>query len=186
MMKRKLADKAWGRAFLTFVEAEPVDPPEAISENIHKAVARDLRILPWKVFLKFATIQAVVAFMTLLVCPQFEVDLGIVRHDDAHLRALFGETGYMVFCGALFLSTGTVLATLLLRAEELRAIKKMEYFYFILTSAFALIILGRFGMSAVPAAYAAWFAGALGGSMTGYEIIKKIKLSSRKTGAVHS
>ena len=127
MMEKKCVNEEWGRKFLEFIEAEPIDPPIAVSEKIHKAVAGDLRPLIWKVLLKFGMIQAVVAFMTLLVCPQFEVDLGIVRHDDTHLRALLGEFGYMVLCGAIFLSSGAILATIILRVEELRAIRKGEY-----------------------------------------------------------
>lgn len=179
MMEKKCVNEEWGEEFLEFIETEPAEPPMAVSEKIHEAVARDLRPLIWKVLLKFGMIQTAVAFVTLLVCPQFEVDLGIIRHDDAHLRALLGELGYMVLCGAIFLSSGALLATIILRAEELRTINKIEYLYLFLASALALIIFWQLGTSTGFTSYAAWFAGAFGGSILSFEMIKRLKLAGQ-------
>ena len=184
MMGEKCVNEEWGREFLEFIEAEQVEPPMALSEKIHKEVARDLRPLIWKVLLKFGTIQAAVAFITLIVCPQFEVDLGIIKHDDAHLRALLGELGYMALCGAIFLSSGAVLATLILRVEELRAIRKSEYLYLFIASAIAVMIFRQLGVTTVFASYAAWFAGAFGGSMAAFEMIKRVRLAGRTISPV--
>ena len=179
-MEKKCVNEEWGREFLEFIEAEPIAPPIAVSEKIHKAIAGDLRPLIWKVLLKFGMIQVAVAFMTLLVCPQFEVDLGIVRHDDAHLRALLGELGYMALCGAIFLSSGAILATIILRVEELRAIRKGEYLYLFIASALALMIFWQLGTPTVFASYAAWFAGAFGGSMAAFEMVKRLRLAGHR------
>lgn len=181
-MENKLVNEE--REFMEFIEAESTEPPIALSEKIHKAVARDLEPIIWKILLKFGTIQSAVAFITLLFCPQFELDFGLVRHDDAHLKALLGELGYMALCGAIFLSSGAVLAALLLRAEELRAIKKSEYIYLFLASALALIIFWQLGMPTAFASYAAWFAGAFGGSILGFEIIKKLRFAGYRTSPV--
>ena len=186
MMGKRRVDKERGEEFLEFIEAEAVDPPMAVSEKIHKTVGKDLTPLIWKVLFKFGLIQFAVAFMTLLVCPQFELDLGLIKHDDAHLRALLGEAGYMALCGAIFLSSGAVMASILLRVEELRAIKKSEYIYLFLASAIALMIFWQLGTTSVLASYAAWFTGAFGGSITGFEIIKRFRLVERDTGPAPS
>jgi hypothetical protein len=175
MMEKKYVNEE--REFMEFIDAESADPPIAVSEKIHKAVARDLMPMTWKVLLKFGMIQSAVAFITLLVCPQFELDLGLIRHDDAHLKALFGELGYMALCGAIFLSSGAVLAAVLLRAEELRAIKRIEYLYLFLASAIALMIFWQLGMPTALASYAAWFIGAFGGSILGFAMIKRLRLA---------
>ena len=185
-MGKKPVNEEWGKEFLEFIEAEAIDPPMAVSEKIHKTVGKDLTPLIWKVLFKFGLIQFAVAFMTLLICPQFELDLGLVKHDDAHLRALLGEAGYMALCGAIFLSSGAVMASILLRVEELRAIKKSEYLYLFLASALALMIFQQLGTPSVLASYAAWFAGAFGGSVTGFEIIKRLRLVGQGTVNSHT
>ena len=178
-MEEKCVNEEWGREFLEFIEAEPAGPPIAVSEKIHKAVAGDLKPLIWKVLLKFGMIQTVVAFITLLVCPQFELDLGLIRHDDAHLRALLGELGYMALCGAIFLGSGAILATIILRTEELRAIKKSEYLYLFLISALALMIFRQLGTPTVFSSYVAWFAGAFGGSLAAFAMVKRLRLAGK-------
>lgn len=185
-MGKKPVNEEWGKEFLEFIEAESINPPMAVSEKIHKAVDKDLSPLIWNVFFKFGLIQTTVAFMTLLVCPQFELDLGLIKHNDTHLRALLGEAGYMALCGAIFLSSGSVMASILLRVEELRAIKKTDYIYLFLASTLALMIFWQLGTPSVLASYAAWFAGAFGGSITGFEIIKRLRLVERDTGPVSS
>jgi len=175
-MEKDLSQKEWASEFMEFLEAEPVQAPLAISENIHKEVARILHLPLWKILLKVGTIQTVVALATLLVCPQFEIDFVVMGHNDAHLKALLGETAYMTLCGAIFLSSGTLLAALLLSVEELRAIKKTRHAYFFLASTLALVILYKFGVSSAPSAYAAWFTGAFLGCITAFEMIKGIKV----------
>ena len=140
--------------------------------------------MTWKVLLKFGVIQSAVALISLLVCPQFELDLGLIRHGDAHLKALLGELGYMALCGAIFLSSGAVLAAALLRAEELRAMKKIEYLYLFLASALALMIFWQLGMATAFASYAAWFAGAFGGSVLGFEVVKGLRLAGYRVNPV--
>ena len=179
-MEKKSVNEEWGREFLEFIKTESTEPPLAVSEKIHQAVARDMSPLIWKVLLKFGLIQLTVAFFTLLVCPQFEVDFGIIKHDDAHLKALLGELGYMALCGAIFLSSGAILATITLRIEELRAIKKSEYLYLFLASALAVIIFRQLGTPAVLASYAAWFAGAFGGSVLSFEVVKRLRVGDHR------
>ncbi len=182
MMGKKYVNEE--REFMEFIEAESTEPPIALSEVIHKAVARDLKLMIWKVLLKFGVIQSAVALISLFVCPQFELDLGLIRHGDAHLKALLGELGYMALCGAIFLSSGAVLATITLRVEELRAIKKSEYLYLFLASALALMIFWYLGTPSVFASYAAWFAGAFGGSMAAFEVVKSLRLAGHRANPV--
>ena len=181
MEKRRINEELRGE-FLEFIKAEAIAPPMAVSEEIHKAVAKDMTPPIWKVLFKFGLIQFAVSFMTLLVCPQFEVDLGIVKHDDAHLRALLGEMGYMTLCGAIFLGSGAMLASLLLRVEELRALKNSEYLYLFLASSIALMFFWQLGTTTIPVFYAAWFGGAVGGSITSFEIIKRLRLAGLGIG----
>ena len=184
MTKKKHVNEEWGKEFLQFIETEGIDPPIAVSEKIHKAVDKDLNPLTWKVLCKFGFIQAAVALLTLLICPQFE--LGLIKHDDAHLRALLGEPGYMALCGAIFLTSGSVLASIMISIEEMRAIKKAEPVYLFLASVFALMIFRYLGTPSVPASYAAWFTGAFAGSAAAFEIIKQLRLAGINNGTAPS
>ncbi|MDT8317079.1 MAG: hypothetical protein RQ824_03675 [bacterium] len=186
MMGKKRVNEEWGEEFLEFINAEEVDPPEALSEKVQDEVGRNLTPPIWKILLKFGLIQFAVSFMTLLFCPQFELDLGLIKHDDAHSKVLLGEAGYMALCGVIFLGSGSLLASMLLRVEELRALKKTEYLYLFLASAVALMIFRQLGSPAIQASYAAWFSGAFGGSAAAFEIIKRLKLNGREKGAALS
>ena len=185
-MEKRPVNEELRKEFLEFIEAEEIDPPMAVSEKIHKAVDKELNPFLWKVFLKFGLVQTVASFMTLLFCPQFELDLGLVKHNDAHLRALLGDAGYMALCGAIFLGSGSLMASILLRVEELRTIKKSDYIYLFIASALALVIFRQLGTPTVPASYAAWFAGAFGGSAAVFEIIKRLRLIEGDAGPVSS
>lgn len=175
-MDKNISQKTWASEFIEFLESEPVQAPQVISENIHKEVARSLHLPLWQILLKVGTIQTVVALATLLVCPQFEIDFVVMGHNDAHLKALLGETAYMGLCGTIFLGSGTLLASLLLKVEELRAIKKTQYPYIFLVSVFALLIFYKFGVPSRTADYAAWFTGAFLGSIAVFEMIKGVKI----------
>ena len=72
-----------------------------------------------------------------------------------------------------------MLAAILLRVEELSAIKKSEYLYLFLASALAVMIFWQLGTPTVFASYAAWFAGAFGGSILGFEMIKRLRLAGQ-------
>ena len=177
-MEKKEIEDELGRDFLEFMEAEPVEPSLSISANIYKSVARDLKPVLWQVFIKFGVIQFSAAFLTLLVCPQFNIDLRLIGHDDAHLRALLGETGYMALCGAIFLSAGAAAAAAILRVDELKVIRRSEYIYLFSVSIFALIMFRYLGIPGQLMSYASWFAGAIVGSISFYEMVKRMKFAS--------
>lgn len=166
--------KGWMEEFNEFISAEPVQPPQNVTENIVFRVHSDLNPTSWLVFAKLSAIHAVVGFVTLLFCPQF----GFGFTEGMGLMALFmkyGDQVCMLGCGAVFMSGSALTASLLLKREELRAIRKVEALQI---SALALISMGVFicaGVGIVMSLGAFWVLGSILGGIGTFEAGVRIR-----------
>lgn len=113
------------RDFGNFQKIEPVTPPIVLSERILARVRSDLNPGAWTVFLKLVAIHAVVGGFTLLFCPQFGVSpfkgMGLMG-----LLMRFGDLVCMMGCGVFFMAGSLLVASLYLRPEEVRVLRRME------------------------------------------------------------
>ena len=109
--------------FGAFLDADPSTPPEGVSGRIIGVVHQDLNPGAWGVFLKLAAIHSVVGGLTLLVCPQFGVNLlGGMGLMGLFMR--FGDTVCMIACGVVFCGGSLLAASLVLLPEEVRAVRR--------------------------------------------------------------
>jgi hypothetical protein len=124
-MKKTPTPQEWIEEFQEFMGAEQAQVPKAVSDSILARVHNDLNLSSWLVFAKVSAIHAVMGFITLLFCPQF----GLGFTDGMGLMALFmrfGDQACMVGCGAVFMGGSLLTASLVLRNEEIRVIRKTE------------------------------------------------------------
>lgn len=95
---------------------------------------------------KFLSAQLIATLATLSVCPQFGIGPIGGGHGIGHYFMRFGEAGCAAFCGMVFLTTGTIVAMLLLRNSERRQIFNYQYRLissFALVSFMALMMINR-------------------------------------------
>jgi hypothetical protein len=162
--------------FEEFNSADPMSPPQGISERIFARVHMDLNPSAWKVFSKLSVIHFVTALATLSVCPQFGFRLfgqgmGLMGY-FMHL----GEVGCTVACGTFFLGSSVLVAMMLLRPEEIRAIRSHRLLGL---GALTLLSVGFFIMlqaDFVLGFYLAWAVGSLLGGILTLEAAWLIRL----------
>jgi len=157
----------WLEGFQQFMEADPVAPPSGLTEKVFSKIARDLNPPQWKVFLKLGAVHSVVGSLTLLICPQFGLgrDIGVMSY---FMR--LGPHGCLCACGMLFLGVSALASALLLRSEEIRALRRIELFHL---SLLGLASMGAFlglGAEVVMSLSLAWIAGSILGGIGSLEL----------------
>jgi len=118
----------------------------------HEAPPRYLKLLTHKdilftfnktfLFSKFILLQVLGALITLSFCPQF--GLGLPEgHGITHVLRAYGDGVCAAFCGSLFFLSGTILATFVMKQDEVFWIwKRFKIPLIILPSVFwALLML---------------------------------------------
>lgn len=152
--------------------------PEALTRAIFAEVRRDLEPGVARIFGKMTLIHFLSAVVTLSLCPQFGVRLvgegmGVMQYFMA-----LGEYGCIAACGAFFVGTSLLLAGILLRREEVRALRDHR---FLQVSALVFLSLGAFVMIDADVVFSlalAWVAGSLVGGIAmlelGYWIRRRI------------
>lgn len=168
-MKKTPTPREWIEEFQEFMGAHEAQVPQALSDSILSRVHKDLNPSSWLVFAKVSAIHAVMGFVTLLFCPQF----GLGFTDGMGLMALFmrfGEQACMVGCGAVFMGGSLLTASLVLRHEELRVIRKTELLQ---VSTLALLSMGVFictGVGVVASLSGFWVLGSILGGLGTFEL----------------
>jgi hypothetical protein len=124
-MKKQTTFHYWAEEFQSFLSAPEEIPPKSLSSQLLEKVRRDLNPDAWLVFSKMTLVHLLVGTTTLLFCPQFGINLlpgmGLMA-----LFMRFGETVCMVGCGAVFMGASALIASFLLRPEEVKVIRKNE------------------------------------------------------------
>ncbi len=103
---------------------ETHQPSAALTSRILGDAHRALHPSAWRVFTKLAGIHFAVALLTLSVCPQFGFRIFGEGHGLMHTFMQFGVVGCMAACGAFFVGTSVLVASLLLLPEEIRVLRQ--------------------------------------------------------------
>lgn len=136
-MNSLFSSKEQLREFQDFLNTDPVKPPEYLSEQILSRVRRDLNPSVWFVFLKVIIIHFVVGSVSLLLCPQFGLS-PIGHRGIMGLMMKLGEPFCMFGCGVIYVTMSALIASLLLRYEEVRMIRSTELLQWSVLSLFSL------------------------------------------------
>lgn len=173
----------WANTFCEFMEIESARVPPELLENVRSSILNALNPSGWFVFLKTSLIYLTVGLLTLFFCPQFGISF------TSHLGIMpflmkFGETVCMLGCGAIFAGTSLLVASILLKPEEIRVLRENQILH--LTS-LATLSLGSFlclGAEIFEAISLIWMLGAILGGALSLELgwkIRKFSLTVRST-----
>ena len=168
-MKKSQTPTDWIKEFHEFISAEAVTPPQALSESVAARIQGELNPPLLSVFLKLSGIHAVLGAVTLAFCPQF----GFALTSGPGLMGPFmalGEQGCMVGCGAVFMGGSLLAASLVLKSDEVRAIRRTELLQI---SLLALLSLGVFvcaGVGVVAGLGLFWLLGSVVGGLGTFEL----------------
>jgi hypothetical protein len=154
-------------------------PPNKVSEQLFAHIHQELHPSVWKTFSKLSLIHFVVALITLSICPQFGIRL---LGDGMGLMSAFmklGDLGCPLACGFFFTGTTLLAASLVLRPEEIRALRRNRFTELV---ALTLLSLGFFVMIRAEIALGfalLWIIGSIVGSLLALEVgwITRIKTS---------
>lgn len=146
------------KQFQEFLSSDEMTVSNSLTEKILNRVHIDLNPSGMTVFSKFAFIHATSGAATLLVCPQFNVN-SFFNTGIEHAFMRLGEVGCMLSCGGLFLGFSALFASLFLRIEEVKVIRKNKYLQ---VTALGLLSMGGFlflGAELFSSLTLAWLAG---------------------------
>ncbi len=171
--------------FARFQASTAVTPRADLSARIRAEVARDLQPSLVAVFTKVLGIHVVAAVATLSICPQFGIKLGAEGMGLMHYFMGLGEMGCRAACGFFFMALSLGLSAALLRAPEVRQLRRkwwIESLFLILASLGFFVMIAPeevLGLLAVG-----WIAGGMMGSWIALEAIWKLRtLRMARVGA---
>jgi hypothetical protein len=156
----------WEKEFTEFSSTEPTEVPALVSAAILQQVTAELHPSAIKVFSKTASIHAVVGLLTLLFCPQFGLSLSSSMGLMPYLMK-YGEGVCMLGCGAFFTGISLLVASVMLRPEEVRALKEHQILQLAFLSTASLGAFVCLGGEVVLSLGLIWALGAIvGGALT--------------------
>lgn len=167
--------------FCDFIEAEPLPPAESIDTRILTRVGRDLRPSITWLYARFAAVEAVAGVATLFFCPQF--GFAISGH-NAFFHALHEQTGFFTFyllCGLLFVVLGAALSALLFSHNELKAISRSKYLYYLVFGVVAFLAFIVAGGEVLWLSATPWIAGAYLGNLAGFGAVERLRMTGQNT-----
>ncbi|MCP3931546.1 MAG: hypothetical protein GY705_20875 [Bacteroidetes bacterium] len=165
-----MTDPFCNKDYEDFINSDGIMPPQELDTKIINFVRYDLNPDMKIVFSKLLGIQAFVGVLTLLFCPQFELSL-TNNHDLYHyFHYTFGTYGCFAICGALFIGSGAIFASYLLKKSEVKKIRSNKSLCYLAISLIAVSLFILFGAEIYLAAALAWLIGAILGGLLMVEI----------------
>lgn len=114
------------KEFLEFLtESEQV--PGHLKEMARKDISLSFKAR--EIMLKFLSFQVLGAIISLAFCPQFGLSFFVEGHGITHHLRMIGDFACALFCGSLFLSTGSIIALLSMKGEELSWLWNRKKFF---------------------------------------------------------
>lgn len=147
---------------------------DKILNDINKRLNPDFKYILAKLFL----VHILTTIITLAICPQFGFQFIKTSLNLMHYFMIFGQHFCDFACGVFFTSTSCFMALLIIKRDELRAIRHHK---FILTSAIILLSIGFFLIMSTNLFFELsflWILGALAGAMLTIEFGTKTLLTN--------
>jgi hypothetical protein len=158
----------WDQDFAEFSSAEPARVPSVAAESVLNRIRTELNPSAYSVFAKTALIHTVVGGLTLLLCPQFGLKF-TSSHGLMPYLMRFGEGACMLGCGALFTVLSLLVASIALRAEEVRVLKRNWFLQLAFLATLSLGALLCLGGEIVLTLAIIWAVGAIVGGAVSLE-----------------
>lgn len=168
-MKKLLPPQIWADEFKEFAAANEVQPPTRLSTQVLTQIHLNLNPPAWQVFFKLSLIHGIVGTITLLFCPQFGFSplcgMGLMN-----LFMQFGKYGCMLGCGAVYVGSSALVASFLLRPEEIKVLRRTEGLQLPLLGLLSMGGFICFGATIVFELTAVWFLGSILGGLATLEL----------------
>lgn len=163
-----MKDSKWTQDFEDFVKSSPVTPPTQVTQAIFEKVYQDLHPTFSKVFLKIVGIHFLMGATTLLFCPQFGLGFTSGMGLMGFLMR-WGDALCMMGCGAFFMTGSLLLASLMLRPEELRVFRKKEIYSIAALGVLSIIVFMLSGATVIASLAGFWMIGSVLGGWGTFE-----------------
>jgi hypothetical protein len=177
-MKQHPLFSNWMSEYQEFLNTKEITPPSSLSEQVLSTIHSNFNPSLWFVFLKLLAVHAIIGTITLIFCPQFGIspisntryaNLGIPNIGMAHILMHYGETACMLGCGAIFLGGSALAASMILRPEEIRVIRKTQILQLPLLAFLSLSLFNFIGIEVAMYYGLFWLLGSILGGITTFE-----------------
>jgi hypothetical protein len=160
-MSRDVKTEEWIRDFESFLKQDEIASPQTIRQSVLKRVYSDLNPSFQRVGAKLFGLHALAAGIVSLFCPQLGVGPIIGEHGIMQLFMRFGPLPCAALCGAVFMGTSALFATLFLAREELKLANNYSFINatFLAAVSFAGLMLA--GGQSDRLSYVFWIVGAV-------------------------
>jgi hypothetical protein len=169
-MKSSTTPDTWANEFEDFITSKEKTPPSHLSRQILSRIHLKLNPPAGWVFSKLFLIHGIVGSLTLLFCPQF----GFAPLSDIGLMNLlyirFGNYGCMLGCGAVYVGSSVLIASFLLKKEDIKVLRRNEFLQLPLLGLLSMAGFMCFGATIVAELTIAWLIGTLLGGLATLEI----------------
>lgn len=150
--------------------------PDHLRDSLFSMVEKDLNPSHKMVFTKLTLIQGFIGLITMLFCPQFNFSL-TNNYDAFHyFHHTFGAQICMVICGSIFLGSGALFASYILKDAEIAKIQSSRFLYFMALSIVAVSLFMLFGATLYLNLLTFWLLGAIGGGILTFELNRFIRM----------
>jgi hypothetical protein len=167
--------------FNEFFSAQEVPPPKILQETIFARVHDDLFPSFQRVFLKVLGVHALVSLFSLSICSQFGIQLFHIADAMNTFMDVVGHAYCMFFCGALYLGLSALVLGMILKPEDVRAIRRHRLLQFSLLAGISMGVFLCVGAEILLLPGILWFAGSMLSSALALELGWNVRSSMRAT-----
>lgn len=161
--------------FQDFLNFDQINPSNNLSDSLLNYVKNDLNPSHKIVFGKLLGVQAFIGFLTLTFCPQFSLSLTNNFKFFHYLHYTFGGSICLAICGSIFIGSGAVIASYILRQSEIKKIREACFLYYFLLTSIALSSFILFGAETQLNLTIYWFLGASIGGLALFEVNQQLR-----------
>jgi hypothetical protein len=166
----------WLKEYEEFLGSDGAEVPAEVTSKVISKLKRLLDPSAWSVFAKLLSIHAVVGFLSLSVCHQFELNPFQTSRSLADwFMTVGGHSVCMIGCGVLFVGLSVLASGYFLSIEETRALRRTGFPQSFALSAVSLGLFATVGAELALTFAALWLLGALIGGFIATEAIWKVK-----------
>ena len=174
-MKPSFNSEEWLRDFNEFMSTPSTPVPPSLFQKIRDVVYKDLNPSAWMIFVKLIGIHAVVGSLSLLLCAQFGMGPSYGGKVFMSLTMQFGETGCMLFCGALFVGLSLLVGGLVLTLPEVKVLRRTEFLQVLALGILSMGAFLCFGADVVTGLSLFWLMGSLLGGVVMTELSWRLR-----------
>ena len=162
--------------YVDFLLSEDTLPPTELDKDTLSFVKYELNPSAKIVFLKLLGVQGLIGFLSLFFCPQFNLSLTNNMELFHYFHHRFGQSICMILCGSIFLGSGAIFASYLLKPNEVEKIYQSKFLYYMALSILFLCFFLIFGVETYIGLVLPWFIGASLGGLVVFELNRAIRV----------